>query len=70
MLLSFPFLSYFLQLLIKYIEIAEISYKIILTNFFCKIQKKIYFFIIFTKNVTTQKILKMENKHPEHFWSA
>jgi hypothetical protein len=32
--------------------------------------EKIIFFIIFTKNFTTQKILKMENKHPEHFWSA
>jgi len=30
-------------------------------NFFC---------IILTKIFTTQKILKMENKHPEHFWSA
>jgi hypothetical protein len=28
------------------------------------------FFIIFKKIFTTQKILKMENKHPEHFWSA
>jgi hypothetical protein len=32
--------------------------------------KKKYFFIILTKNFTTQKILKMENKHPEHFGSA
>ena len=28
------------------------------------------FFNILTKIFTTQKILKMENKHPEHFWSA
>jgi hypothetical protein len=31
--------------------------------------KKI-FFIFSAKNFTTQKILKMENKHPEDFWSA
>ena len=35
-----------------------------------KNSKKNIFFIILTKNFTTQKILKMENKHPEHFWSA
>jgi hypothetical protein len=35
-----------------------------------KNSKKIYFFINITKIFTTQKILKMENKHPEHFWSA
>ena len=29
------------------------------------ILEKIFFFIIFTKTFTTQKILKMENKHPE-----
>jgi hypothetical protein len=35
-----------------------------------KIQKKIFFFINITQIFTAQKILKMENKHPEHFWSA
>ena len=34
------------------------------------ILEKIFFFIIFKKIFTTQKILKMENKHPEHLWSA
>jgi hypothetical protein len=34
------------------------------------IKKKIIFFINITKIFTPQKILKMENKHPEHFWSA
>ena len=29
-----------------------------------------FFFRKITKIFTTQKILKMENKHPEHFWSA
>jgi hypothetical protein len=32
--------------------------------------EKITFFFIITKTFTTQKILKMENKHPEHFGSA
>jgi hypothetical protein len=32
-----------------------------------KIKKKIFFF---HQNFTTRKKLKMENKHPEHFWSA
>jgi hypothetical protein len=50
MLLSFHYLSFFLQLLIKYIEIADISYKIIITNFFCKIQKKIYSICIIIKS--------------------
>ena len=34
------------------------------------ILEKIIIFINLTKIFTTQKILKMENKHPEHFWSA
>jgi hypothetical protein len=32
--------------------------------------RKLFFFIILTKIFKTQKILKMKNKHPEHFWSA
>jgi hypothetical protein len=32
--------------------------------------KKYFFFINISKNITTRQILKMENKHPEHFWSA
>ena len=35
-----------------------------------KNSKKNIFFIIHTKTFTTPKILKMENKHPEHYWSA
>jgi hypothetical protein len=35
-----------------------------------KKEKKNFFFINITKIFTTEKILKMENKHPEHFWSA
>jgi hypothetical protein len=35
-----------------------------------KNSKKKFFFSIITKNITTKKIFKMENKHPEHFWSA
>jgi 5-formaminoimidazole-4-carboxamide-1-beta-D-ribofuranosyl 5'-monophosphate synthetase len=35
-----------------------------------KNSKKNIFFIIHTKIFTTRKILKMENKHPEHYWSA
>jgi hypothetical protein len=31
-----------------------------------KIKKKIFFF---HQNFRSRKILKMENKHPEHFWS-
>jgi hypothetical protein len=34
------------------------------------ILEKIIFFINLTNIFTAQKILKMENKHPEHFWSA
>ncbi len=30
--------------------------------------KKITFLIIHTKIFTTQKILKIENKHPEEYW--
>jgi hypothetical protein len=29
-----------------------------------------FFFINIANIFTTQKILKMENKHTEHFWSA
>jgi hypothetical protein len=32
--------------------------------------KKIIFLIILTKIFKTQKILKMENEHPDHFWPA
>jgi hypothetical protein len=35
-----------------------------------KKEKKYFFFINISKIFTTRKILKMENKHPEHFWSA
>jgi hypothetical protein len=36
-----------------------------------KIKKKKKFFSFnISKIFTTRKILKMENKHPEHFWSA
>jgi hypothetical protein len=35
-----------------------------------KNSKEIFFFSNIAKIFTTQKILKMENKHPEHFWSA
>jgi hypothetical protein len=35
-----------------------------------KNKKKNIFFINISKIFTTRKILKMENKHPEHFWSA
>jgi hypothetical protein len=35
-----------------------------------KNSKKIIFFITLTKNFTTRKILRMENKHSEHYWSA
>ncbi len=35
-----------------------------------KIKKKIFFFSNITKMFITQKILMMENKHSEHFWSA
>jgi 3-hydroxyacyl-CoA dehydrogenase len=34
------------------------------------LKKKHFFFINTSKIFTTRKILKMENKHPEHFWSA
>jgi hypothetical protein len=33
-------------------------------------QKKYFFFLNISKNFTTRKILKMVDKHPEHFWSA
>jgi len=32
--------------------------------------ENIFFFIIISKIFTTQEIPKMENKHPEKFWSA
>jgi hypothetical protein len=35
-----------------------------------KFKKKMFFFINISQIFTTRKILKMENKHPEHFWSA
>jgi hypothetical protein len=35
-----------------------------------KNSKKNIFFIILTNIFKTRKILKMENKHPEHLWSA
>jgi hypothetical protein len=35
-----------------------------------KNSKKIFFFSNIANIFTTQKILKLENKHPEHFWSA
>ena len=34
------------------------------------ILENIIFFIQLYKIFTTQKILKMENKHPEHIWSS
>jgi len=34
------------------------------------LKKNILFLIIISKFFTTQKILKMENKHPEHYQSA
>jgi hypothetical protein len=33
-------------------------------------KKNNFFFINITKIFRSRKILKMENKHPEHFWSA
>jgi hypothetical protein len=33
-------------------------------------KKNIFFLIIISKIFTTQKILKMENNHPEHYQSA
>jgi hypothetical protein len=35
-----------------------------------KNSKKIFFFSKITKIFTTRKLLKMENKHSEHFCSA
>jgi hypothetical protein len=34
------------------------------------VKNKYFFFINISKIFTTRKKLKMENKHPENFWSA
>jgi hypothetical protein len=53
------------------LNILNTFYEIrIIKSFRKKEKKNIFFFIIFTKSFTTRKILKMENEHPEHFWSA